>query len=330
MQLTDQSFLDAPFPVPPTEDQTAIVRFLNYIDRRIRRYIRAKQRLIKLLEEQNQVVVHQAVIGQIDVRTGKPYPAYKDSGVEWLGRVPEGWDVRKLKYVVSFSGGGTPAKAEVSFWNGDIPWVSPKDMKTNIIDDATDHVTREAITSSATSLVEEGAVLVVVRSGILRRYIPAAVNTVPVAVNQDMKVLRPQDTLNSFYLLALIEGNQSALLSDWTKAGTTVESIEYELMANCRIPIPPVCEQMSVVDYLADVTARANAVVKYTMDEISLVSEYRTRLIADVVTGKLDVREAAANLPDEAESLEDDNLMAGEDQAEEIADEEEALEEVGV
>ena len=73
------------FLVPPLPEQTAIVRFLDHADRRIRRYIRAKQKLIALLEEQKQAIIHQAVTGQIDVRTGQPYPSYKPSGVEWLG-----------------------------------------------------------------------------------------------------------------------------------------------------------------------------------------------------------------------------------------------------
>ena len=73
-------------PLPSRHEQLAIVRFLDHADRRIRRYIRAKERLIELLEEQKQAIIHQAVTGQIDVRTGQPYPAYKDSGVEWLGQ----------------------------------------------------------------------------------------------------------------------------------------------------------------------------------------------------------------------------------------------------
>ena len=72
--------------VPPLPEQAAIVRFLDYADRRIRRYICAKQKLITLLEEQKQALIHQAVTGQVDVRTGKPYPAYKPSGVAWLGK----------------------------------------------------------------------------------------------------------------------------------------------------------------------------------------------------------------------------------------------------
>ena len=86
----------SPFPYPPFCEQAAIVRFLDHADRRIRRYIRAKQKLITLLEEQKQAIINQAVTGQVDVRTGQPYPAYKPSGVEWLGDVPEHWEVRRI------------------------------------------------------------------------------------------------------------------------------------------------------------------------------------------------------------------------------------------
>ena len=83
--------------IPPIPEQAAIVRYLDHADRRIQRYIRAKQKLIKLLEEQKQAIIHQAVTGQIDVRTGQPYPAYKPSGVEWLGDVPVHWEVMRSR-----------------------------------------------------------------------------------------------------------------------------------------------------------------------------------------------------------------------------------------
>ena len=90
IRLTQELAAFHPYP-----EQAAIVRYLDHVDRRIQRYIRAKQKLIALLEEQKQAVIHQAVTGQIDVRTGRPYPAYKASGVEWLGKVPEHWEVRR-------------------------------------------------------------------------------------------------------------------------------------------------------------------------------------------------------------------------------------------
>ena len=101
--------------VPPVTEQTAIVRFLDHADRRIRRNIRAKQKLIVLLEEQKQAIIHQAVTGQIDVRTGKPYPDYKASGVEWLGEVPEHWKWCRLRNVVSLVTTGSRGWSSYAF-----------------------------------------------------------------------------------------------------------------------------------------------------------------------------------------------------------------------
>jgi len=103
-----------PLPRPPAEEQTAIVRFLDWADRRIRRVIRARKRRIKLLEEYKQALIHQAVTGRIDVRTGKPYPKYKNSGVEWLGEVPEHWEVRRLKSIarIRYGLGQPPRETE--------------------------------------------------------------------------------------------------------------------------------------------------------------------------------------------------------------------------
>lgn len=290
------------FSLPPLPEQTAIVCFLDYADRQIRRVIRDRQRRIKLLEEYKQALIHEAVTGQIDVRTGEPYPAYKDSGVEWLGEVPEHWEVRKLKYVVSFTGGGTPSKTVAVYWEGDVPWVSPKDMTRPVLHDTTDHISWDAIEASATSLVPAGTLLIVVRSGILRRKIPVAINAVPMALNQDMKALRPKERLaETTFLLAFIQGCEVKLLTEWTKHGATVESIEYELLANSRIPLPPLPEQTAIVEYLEAQTGEIDAAVKASCREIDLLREYRTRLIADVVTGKVDVREVAAQLPEELE-----------------------------
>ena len=285
--------------LPPLPEQAAIVRFLDHANRRIRRYIRAKQKLITLLEEQKQAIIHQAVTGQVDVCTGQPYPAYKPSGVEWLGKVPEHWEVRRLKYAVSFTGGGTPSKATATFWSGHIPWVSPKDMTRAQLNDTVDHITNDAVAASATRIVEPGAVLIVVRSGILRRTIPVAINTVPMALNQDMKALRPKDGIaKSEYLLVLIQGNESLLLREWTKHGATVESIEHGFLANSRVPLPPLPEQADIVRYLDKATAAIAIATDRAHRQIDLLREYRTCLIADVVTGKIDVREEEARLPE--------------------------------
>jgi Type I restriction modification DNA specificity domain len=114
----------------------------------------------------------------------------------WVIDLPEGWDRKRVKYLARFVGGGTPDKSKLEFWNGDIPWVSPKDMKTDLIYDSEDHITRAGLESSAASLIAPGAALIVVRSGILRHSIPVAINKVSVSINQDMRAILPSDSIN--------------------------------------------------------------------------------------------------------------------------------------
>ena len=218
----------------------------------------------------------------------KSYPAMKDSGVPWLGEVPEHWEVRKLKRAVGFSGGGTPSKANALFWNGHIPWVSPKDMRTSLIRDAADHITEEAIKASATSVVKPGAVLMVVRSGILRRTIPVAINIVNVALNQDMKALRPKAGLVNDYLRLLIQGNEASLIAEWTKQGATVESIEHEFLSNSRVPLPPLPEQAAIVRFLDDADRRIRCYIRAKQKLIKLLEEQKQAIIHRAVTRGLD------------------------------------------
>lgn len=219
----------------------------------------------------------------------KPYPAYKDSGVEWLGAVPEHWTFHRLKFIARFSGGGTPSKDNLAYWNGDIPWVSPKDMKAEAIHGAEDSITIEGLRNSTTSLVEPDRVLLVVRSGILKHTIPVAINKVEVALNQDMKALsfNPKKALSGFFL-RWVQGFNDDLLQAWLKQGATVESIEQDNLADTIVPMPSVHEQKSIVDHLDRETARIDALMEKKTRFIELLREKRQALITHAVTKGLD------------------------------------------
>ena len=284
--------------IPEIPEQAAITHFLDYTDRRIQRYIRAKQKLITLLEEQKQALIHQAVTGRIDVRTGQPYPAYQDSGVEWLGEVPERWEVRKLRRCVTVSGGMTPSMEVHRFWGGLIPWVTPKDMKRAVISDSSVRVTDSAIQETPLRLIEPPAVLIVVRGMILARRVPIASTTAPVTINQDMKALRTVEGTNAAFLARLLDSAQEAFMPLIDEAGHGTRRLPMERWREIVIAIPPEEEQATIVEHLDNRTAAIDTTISHTQRQIDLLNEYRTRLISDVVTGKLDVREAAATLPE--------------------------------
>src|SRR5690606_38774884 len=146
--------------VPPLPEQAAIVRFLDYADRRIRRYIRAKQKLIKLLEEQKQAIIHRAVTRGLD-----PNVRLKPSGVEWLGDVPEHWEVVPLKFLSErIQNGATPPTSEVAFYdNGVVPWYGPSSCAHGeYVGAPVRHLAEAAFTAGRARLIHGPALLVVV------------------------------------------------------------------------------------------------------------------------------------------------------------------------
>jgi len=272
--------------------QRQIAAFLTRVDLTVRRLIRAKRRQIELLNEQKQVIINWAVTRGLD-----PNPRLKPSGVEWPASIPSHWQVKRLKNLARFLSGGTPSTSSQEFWNGSIPWVSPKDMKGPCILDAQDHVTELALAERALPRVPSGSMLIVVRSGILRRQIPVAITDCETTINQDMKaVICDHHRLVPEFLMMFIVGNQRALLSIWRKHGATVESLELDWIRDTYVPVPPMEEQHSIVQELLDRTKAFDSASALIGKQISLLREYRTRLIADVVTGKLDVRDV--ELPD--------------------------------
>jgi len=274
-------------PDMPTSEQANIAEFLDHETAKIDALIEKQQRLIELLKEKRQAVISHAVTKGLN-----PNAPMKDSGVEWLGEVPEHWDLQPLKYLCAFSGGGTPSKDNLSYWSdGTIPWVSPKDMKSFWINDSQDKITPAAVQGSSTNFVDAGSLLIVVRSGILQRTIPIAINTVPVTLNQDMKALSFISGMDVEFAANFILGNIPALLLEWSKEGATVESIEHEYLSSSVFPVPPYAEQVKINATIRKRMESFDALEQQASTGITLLQERRIALISAAVTGKIDVRD---------------------------------------
>jgi type I restriction enzyme S subunit len=217
------------------------------------------------------------------------YPAYKNSRAVWLGEIPAHWEARPIRYFATSIGGGTPNRENPDFWNGYIPWVSPKDMKTETIHGSEEAITVAGLQGSATSMVDPGAVLLVVRSGILKHTLPVAINAVPVALNQDMKALRPNPRVClPDYLARVIQGNNEIFLHLWAKQGATVESIEQEYLNSTVFPLPPLVEQSAIIAFLDRETGKIDALVAEQERLMALLKEKRQAVISHAVTKGLD------------------------------------------
>ena len=160
--------------------------------------------------------------------------------------MPPGWCAATIVDITTTSGGGTPSKADASYWtDGDLPWVSPKDMKRFLVSGSEDAVTSKAL--DRLTLVPAQSVLVVVRSGILSRTLPVAINVVPVTINQDMRAFVPSRAVVPRYVAWQLIANEREILDRCAKDGTTVASIEGPALASYPFAVAPAAEQAGSV-----------------------------------------------------------------------------------
>jgi len=174
-----------------------------------------------------------------------------------------GWAKRSIDDICVFRGGGTPSKKKASYWKGDIPWVSPKDMKSDIISDSIDHITTDAIEQSTTNLIPADSILVVVRSGILARTIPVGITGRDVTINQDIKALCPNGSVDAWFLFYFLKSRLGEMLA-LASRGATVHRIMADQIRQMDILVPPLPEQRRIVGILdaafdGIATAKANA-----------------------------------------------------------------------
>jgi len=298
-----------PVLLPPKEEQAAIVRFLDHADRRIRRAIAAKQKLIQLLEEQKQVIIHRAVTRGLD-----PDVRLKHSGVEWLGDVPEHWVVSKIRHFAHIGNGSTPSRGRVDYWkDGSFPWLNSSVANQKVVSDSDQFVTAVALRECHLPVLEPGCVLVAI-TGQGKTRGKAALLAFDATINQHLAYIsvHKKQVLPAFVQLALTAGYK-ALRSISNDSGSTKGALTCADLRHFKVPLPAIPEQHEIVRFMDSETASIEPAIERAGDEIDLLREYRTRLIADVVTGKLDVREAAARLPDSPEPELADEALDTED-----------------
>lgn len=205
-----------------------------------------------------------------------------------MSELPRGWAMASIGEIGTWRGGGTPSKANSSFWTGgDIPWVSPKDMKRPIIDDAEERITVAAVEGSATQLVPEGSVLIVTRSGILRHSLPVAVNMREVAINQDLKAFSPWGRIDPIFISWQLRSQASEILSLCAKSGTTVDSVDFDRFKAFQIRLPPLPEQRRIVAKIDSLSAKSRRARDHLDHIPRLVEKYKQSILAAAFRGEL-------------------------------------------
>ena len=297
-RLYANNFGDVPVPIPPLSEQTAIVRYLERIDQLIKRSIRAKQNLLTLLEEQKKAIIHQAVTGQIDVQTGNPYPRYKPSGVEWLSDVPGHWSVVRLKRYAGIQGGY--AFSTDDFVSVGIPVVRMQNIHRGMLKLSDAVRIPEHLCRSEYSL-KDGDILYglsgsIGNTGSLGNYAVVTDDDLPAQLNQRIGRFRPfENRLDKGFLVHCLCTNMfyEQVLS--VTSGTAQFNVSTRDIGNVFLTLPTLPEQTAIARYLDKITIDIDIAHRCTLRQIELIEQFRIRLISDVVTGKLDVRDAVAN-----------------------------------
>ncbi|MDB5972610.1 MAG: hypothetical protein JWQ90_5060 [Hydrocarboniphaga sp.] len=280
-------------PCPPVAEEAAIVRFLDWANGRLERAIRAKRKVIALLNEQKQAIIHRAVTRGLD-----PGAPRKPSGIPWLGDIPQHWEVSRLKnefrclntqrVPLNSVERGAMTSRTYDYYGA-----------SGVIDKVDDYLFDDDLLLIA----EDGANLV------LRNLPLAIIARGKFWVNNHAHILKPRRG-SIVYLAHVLE---TLNYKPWI-SGAAQPKLTQDRLMSISIAVAPSDEQDAIVQKTSEQTRPLVAAISRLEREIELLREYRTRLVADVVTGKLDVREAAARLPDETapDVAEDEADMAEE------------------
>ena len=236
---------EQPLYLPGIDEQDKIAKFLSLISERINK----QQQFIVSLKKYKRGLLNQI-----------------------FSAISKGSQRRKLRELVHVSGGKTPSMSNSLYWNGDIVWISSKDMKSSRISGSELKITNLALNEM--TLYHPGTLLLVARRGILKHSLPLAILEVDATINQDIKALQVHGC-NAFYLYYAILSQEDNIIRTLVKTGTTVQSLMMDSFLNIEIPTPDIDLQQSIIDKLA----KLEKYVDVQEEELSLLSQMRNGLL---------------------------------------------------
>lgn len=274
--------------IPPKDEQLTIVEFLDYKVAQIDELIAKKQTLLDKLAEQRTALIRQAVTKGLD-----PSVPMKDSGVSWLGKVPEHWETWKVTHGFNRIGSGTtPRSDNPLFYDGNVPWVTTSELREDTIFDTSQKVTEEAVAQySALKLYPKGSLAIAMYGATIGRL---GIFGVDATVNQACCVYSQPTVFDTRFVYYWLRMRKPILIS--LSSGGGQPNLSQDDLKKLWIPIPDICEQQAIVQYLDKKVSHVEDRIAKVRLVIHKLNEYRSALITNAVTGKIDVRNHIASV----------------------------------
>lgn len=287
--LSQKDLKEIQTPLPPFPEQQAIASYLDAKCKELDELIGKKRRLLELLAEERSALISRAVTQGLD-----PKVKLKDSGIDWLGKVPRHWEVKKLKWLVTKVGSGvTPSGGANVYLDNGIPLLRSQNIHSNglLLDDVA-YISKEIDAEMSNSRIETGDVLLNITGASIGRCFYVPENFGPGNVNQHVCIIRPKTSeLLTLFLHDYIVSYYGQFLIDYKQGGANREGLNFQQIRSFDIPVPPLSEQKQIASHIERETARLDGIASRTEREIELLLEYRTALISEAVTGKVRIED---------------------------------------
>lgn len=279
--ITQRLLNDSVILLPPLSEQESIVRYLDDKTAKI-------DETVNLLEQQKADLqqYRKALISQTVTRGLNPNAKLKESGISWIGQIPETWKINRIKHFSKIQTGNTPSTAERRYFDGNVNWFTPGDFKgTFVIDNSARKLTQDAVNNNACRIFPANSIYLIGIGGSLGKI---AFSEKEASANQQIIVISPNETIISKYIAYFLSTKRN--IFELMANAATLPILSNGSVANMDVPIPPLSEQQEIVEYLDTKTAKIDEAIRRIDEQIADLRAYRAALISDVVTGKIDVR----------------------------------------
>ncbi|EAJ2073455.1 restriction endonuclease subunit S, partial [Campylobacter jejuni] len=279
--ISKEDLLNLKIPLPPLKEQEQIANFLDEKCEQIKNFIEKKEKLITLLKEQKQAFINKATTKGLDKNVN-----FKDSGIEYLGEIPQHWKLVRLGLILKTSSGTTPDSGNDKYYKGgQIVWINSGDLNDGFLKDSKRKITQDALDDySVLKIFDKDSLIVAMYGATIGK---TAILKVNACVNQACCVLEKSAWYNTFYLFYLFNRYKKELISMGSGGGQP--NISQDIIKNLKIPLPPLKEQEQIANFLDEKCKKIDLLIEKTEKQIKLIKEYKITLTNQAVCSRINL-----------------------------------------